>query len=307
MAASNSTTTSVPTGEYFFVLTDAHARTGSRVKGGGEADSNVLRAYGQYVLNNNVKPLLGFAEDNKFARLDTLFCTPKSGVSFMFQSTNRSKGQARLDYVLTKQADHQLVRCINVHRPPFEVPEPDHSLVHAKVRIPRRSAPNRRKKDGTKETPKTVDLRRLIADPNLRCQVANAMMVATLPPTLDGTCINGIASDMADVMLSTAAELTPRSKRPRGAQGWCAGPGKEAEMNATRQEREEARRLLHAESHNSNLRNDVKMTGKYLRKVRKAAVLSLFWAFGRKLKVHVRGGDKAGFYRHLKTMNLEGK
>ena len=29
-------------------------------------------------------------------------------------------------------------------------------------------------------------------------------------------------ADMADVMLSIAAELAPRSKRPRGAQGWCA-------------------------------------------------------------------------------------
>ena len=43
--------------------------------------------------------------------------------------------------------------------------------------------------------------------PNLRCQVANAMADA-LPPTLDDICIIGdIATDMADVMLSTAVEL----------------------------------------------------------------------------------------------------
>ena len=44
-----------------------------------------------------------------------------------------------------------------------------------------------------------------------------------------------------------------------------------------------------------------------LRKVRKAAVLSLFWDFVRKLETRNREGDQAGFYRHLKTMNLDGK
>ena len=77
-----------------------------------------------------------------------------------------------------------------------------------------------------------------MTDPNLRLQVANAM-VDTLPRIPDGTCISDIATDMADVVLSTAAELVPRSKRPRGAQGWCTGPGVEAEMNASWQEREE--------------------------------------------------------------------
>ena len=97
-----------------------------------------------------------------------------------------------------------------------------------------------------------------MADPNLRCHVANAM-VATLPPTPGGTCISGIVTYMADVTLSTAAELAPRSKRPRGEQGWCAGLGVEAEMYAAWQQREEARRYLRAEPHSSNLRKAVKM------------------------------------------------
>ena len=49
------------------------------------------------------------------------------------------------------------------------------------------------------------------------------------------------------------------------------------------------------------------MAGKNLRKVRKATVLSLFWDFFRKLERRTREGDQAGFYEHLKTMNLEGK
>ena len=178
--------------------------------------AKVLGAYGRDKLNENGNLLLGFAEDNKLALVNTFFSTPKSGVSYTFQSANRSKGQARLDYILTKQADRRLIRCVNVRRPPLEAPESDHNLVYAKVRIPRKYAPNRRKKDSTKETPKLADPRRLMADPNLRCQVANAMVDA-LPPIPDGTCISDIATDMADVMHSTAAELVPRSKRQRGA------------------------------------------------------------------------------------------
>ena len=102
---------------------------------------------------------------------------------------------------------------------------------------------------------------------------------------------------MADVMLSTAAELVPR-----GAQGWCAGPGVEAEVKAAWQQREEARRHLRAGLHNSNLRKAVKMAGKNLWKVRKAAVLLV-----REFETRTQEGNQAGFYKHLKTMNREGK
>ena len=272
MAALNCTVASVPARKYVFVLTDTNARTGKRGEGGGEADSKVLGAYGRDKLNENGKLQLGFGEDNKVALLNTLFCTPKSDVSYTFQSASRNKGQARLDHILTNHGDRRLIRCVNVRRPPLEAPESDHNLVYVKVRIPRMSAPNRRKRDRTKETPKLADRRRLMTDPNLRFQVANAMFDA-LPPIPDGTCISDIAIDMADAMLSIAAVLVPHSKRPRGAQGWCAGPGVEAKMDAAWQQREEARRHLRAEPHSSNLRKAVKMDGKNLRKVRKAAVL----------------------------------
>ena len=204
MAALNSILASVPAREYVFVLTNANA-------------SKLLGAYGRDVLNENGKLLLGFAEDNKLALLNTFFCTPKSCASYTFQSANYSKGQARLNHILTRQTNRRLICWINVRRPPLEAPESDHNLVYAKVRIPRRSEPTRRR-GSTKETPKTADLRRLMAEPNLRCQVANAMVVA-LPPIPDGTCISDITNGMADAMLSTAAELVPRSKHPRGAQG----------------------------------------------------------------------------------------
>ena len=122
MAALNCSVASVPVRKYVFVLTDANARTGKRGEGGGEADSKVLGAYGRDMLNENGKLLLGCAKDNKHALLKTFFCTPKSGVSYTFQSANRSKGQARLDYILTKQTDRRLIHCVNVRRPPLEAP-----------------------------------------------------------------------------------------------------------------------------------------------------------------------------------------
>ena len=119
MVALNCTVASVPAREYVFVLTAASTRAGKRDEGGGEADSKALGAYGRRdVLNENGKLLLGFAENNNLALLNTFFCTPKSGVSHTFQSANRSKGQARLDYILTKQSDRRLICCVNVRRPP---------------------------------------------------------------------------------------------------------------------------------------------------------------------------------------------
>ena len=105
MTALNCTVASVPAREHVFVLTDTNARTGKRGEGEREAGSKVLGAYGRDKLDKNGKLLLDFAEDNKLALLSTSFCTPESGVSYTFQSAKYSKGQARLDYILTKQAD----------------------------------------------------------------------------------------------------------------------------------------------------------------------------------------------------------
>ena len=123
MAALNCTVASVSAREYVFVLTDANARTGKSGEGGGEADSKLLGAYGRDKVNENGKLLLGFAEDITLALLNTFSCTPKSGGIYTFQRADRSKGQARLDYILTEQADRRLIRCVNVRRPPLEAPE----------------------------------------------------------------------------------------------------------------------------------------------------------------------------------------
>ena len=223
MSALNRTVAPVPAREHVFVLTDANARTGKRGEGGGETNSKVLGAYGGDVLNENGKLLLRFAEDNKLALLNTFFCTPKNGVSYTFQSVNRGKDQARLDYILTKQADRRLVRCVNVRSPPLDKRESDHNLVYAAVHIPRRSAPNRRRRETTNATRRTTVLQRLMADPDLRHQVASAMNAA-LWPIPNGTCISDIAADMTDVMIYVSAEMAPQLLAPARATALVRGP-----------------------------------------------------------------------------------
>ena len=76
IAALNCTVASVPA-RNIFVLTDANAWTEKRGEGGGEADSQVLGAYGRDKLNENGKLLLIFAEDNKLALLNFFFAPPE--------------------------------------------------------------------------------------------------------------------------------------------------------------------------------------------------------------------------------------
>ena len=184
LAALNSTVASVPARAYVFVLTDANARTGKIWEEGGEAGSKVLGAYiWPRRVQRKRQTTAGFRRIQQARSSERFLLHSKSGLSYTFQSANRNnKGQECWDYIVTKKAARRLISCVDVRRPPFDAPEPDHNLVYARVRI----------------------LRRLMADPNLRCQVANAM-VAALPPIPDSTCISDIATDMVDAMLSTAA------------------------------------------------------------------------------------------------------
>ena len=93
------------------------------------------------------------------------------------------------------------------------------------------------------------------------------MMSAALSPIPNGTCISDISADMRDLMLSISVGIAPRSKRPRGPQGWCADPDMQAGMNAAWQQREEARKSLRACPKNDLLPKAMKKAGKNLGKV----------------------------------------
>ena len=91
MAALSCTVASVPAREYVFAFTDANTRTEKRGEGGGETDSKVLGAYGRDKLNESGKLLLGFAEDNKLALLNTFFCTPKGACPIRFTASTAAR------------------------------------------------------------------------------------------------------------------------------------------------------------------------------------------------------------------------
>ena len=130
----------VPSRDHVLVLMDANARTGMR--GIEWTDSKVLGAYGRDELNDNEERLLTHATDNKLALLNTYYNTPARGISYKFQSPNRRKAQYRLDYILTRQVDRQLVRNVTVRTLPRENAESDHNLVIANIRLLGRIAPN---------------------------------------------------------------------------------------------------------------------------------------------------------------------
>ena len=128
-------------------------------------------------------------------------------------------------------------------------------------------------------------------------------MVATLPPIPDGTCMSDIATDTADPMLPIAAELVTRCKRPLGAQGWCAWPGDER-STATERGSEEALTLRTSQQQPSKGREDGwKHSSEGAQGCRAEHLLRL----RPQTRTRTREGVHVSFYKHLNTMNLEGK
>ena len=85
----------VPRHEQLFVLMDANAHTGRREKGGvGSKDNKNLGAYGRDTLNDNGELLLFFTTNHDLVIVNTLFSTPKGGVSHTFNG--RGKNTHRL-------------------------------------------------------------------------------------------------------------------------------------------------------------------------------------------------------------------
>ena len=130
----------IPEHEQLFVLMDANARTGRR--GGGKLESEeckVLGAYGRDNLNDNGERLLSFSANHELALLNTFFCTAKNAISRTFNG----QGKKRIDYILTRQRDRNLVRDVTVHPQPSFLPISDHNVVTAHVKLLGRFVRNR--------------------------------------------------------------------------------------------------------------------------------------------------------------------
>ena len=80
----------VPKHEQMFLLMDANVRTGRSEKGQvGSKDSKIIGAYGRDTLNENGELLLSFASNHDLALVNTLFSTPKGGVSHTFNGREK--------------------------------------------------------------------------------------------------------------------------------------------------------------------------------------------------------------------------
>ena len=155
--------------QLLFVLMDVNARTGRREKGQvGSKDNKILGAYGRDSLNDNGELLLSFANSHDLALVNTFFSTPKGGVSHTFNGW----GKKRIDYILTRQRDRQLVRNVTVHPQPSFLPISDNNIVSAPVKLLGHFARNHRLRAPAKPP---VDRGRLVTDPQLRQEVATAV------------------------------------------------------------------------------------------------------------------------------------
>ena len=149
---------------------DVNARTGKREKRGVRSKGNKIRgACGRDTLNDNGELLLTFANNHDLALVNKLSSTPKGGVSHTFNG----RGTKRIDYILTRERDHKLVRNVTVHPQPSSfLPISDHSIVSAPVKLLGHFARNCRLRTPARPP---VDRRRLVTDPQVRQEVDTAV------------------------------------------------------------------------------------------------------------------------------------
>eukprot|EP00752_Nemacystus_decipiens_P015555 g13878.t1 len=289
----------IPSRDRVVVMMDANARTGKRDDGCG--DPNVMGAYGRDTLNDNGRRLLGLAADNHLCLLNTYFRTPKGGAAHTFQCSNERKMKHRLDFILMRQSDRRLVRNVSVQRVDFK--DSDHNLVHADVRFPARTAPNRRKRNNGDKSPVRIDLQRLMANKDLRISFQDsaclrlALKVAGQEPGVR-------AAELTSTVLSAAAETAPQVLRTRGQRGWCS-PAVQLEITEVSKEVKAARQQLRGAPGNRELKRRVSKALKKRSSVRRRALETLFEAYVRQLYQKRREQDQAGFFQHLKGFAAE--
>ena len=249
----------VPKHEQLFVFMDANARTGRREKGQvGSKDSKILCAYGRDTLNDNGELLLSFANSHDLALVDTLFSTPKGGVSHTFNG----QGKKRIDYILTR--DCKFVRNVTVHpQPPF-LPISDHNIVSAPVKLLGHFARNRRLRASAKPP---VDRRRLVTDPQLRQEVATAVgrHLRANPP--GDSNVDDVEAAFAAAIMRTAELVIPPQERRRPGRGWSGDARTEAELQAATDAMHAVWQRLKMDTRDAQLRRAVRKACNWLKRV----------------------------------------
>ncbi|CAB1101716.1 unnamed protein product [Ectocarpus sp. CCAP 1310/34] len=289
--------------DHLVVLMDANARTGRRRD--GCCDAKIMGAYGRDIMNNNGERLLGLASDNQLSLTST--CFRKCGVQHTFQSSNKGKEKYRLDFILMRQADRRFVRNVSVKRVDFK--DSDHNLVLTTVRLPPRVAPNRRVRGNSGSSRIRIDLERLRKDKHLRVAFQNRAS-SRPPPTALRRPTGETAAELIATVMSAAAETVPLARCARGHRGWYTSEAQH-EISEVSQKIEAAQQQLRGASRNSALEATLKAMLKAARKKRSIArwraLETFFEGCLRQLEKKSREGDQAGFYRHRKMIDVEGK
>ena len=134
----------------------------------GSKDSRTLGAYGRDTLNDNGDLLLSFANSHDLALMNTFLSTPKGGVSHTFNG----RGKKRIEYILTRESDHKLVRNVRVHPQPYFVPISDHNIVSVPIKLIDHFYRNCRLRTSAKPP---ASRRRLVTNPQFRQKVTTAI------------------------------------------------------------------------------------------------------------------------------------
>ena len=188
----------------------------------------------------------------------------------------------------------------------MENAESDHNLVITNIRFLARIAPNRPKR--VSKNRRAIDLPRLMADPQLRMKLQNAIAAPLASPTpgTNAGSVDDMTSLLTETLLSNSADIAPPIRRKQVPRGWCATEATKAELHARWQDRIDARKRIRCALNDRGLWQALKATTKQLKRTRAETVQSFFEDNVSQLEGRIREGDQFEFYKHLKAMDVEG-
>ena len=304
----------MPSSNYRFVLIDTDDRTGVRL---GEEGCKVVGANGRdaRVSDSNGTSLLRFAGDHKLALVNTFFSVPKGCTSRTFNGT-RPANRKRIDYIITRQPHHKVVRNITVQLQPrtdsdhnivcVQLPgrfgtDSDHNIVCARVQLPGRFARNRKQRAPTE--PKSIGRRTIASDTDQRKR-----LIQLVASQLTQTGLGGTVGEKVDTLLRSAEEVMPGQIRQSRISGLFESKVMYAEFEEAWTEREGVRKaVLGTLSGGSAFRALRKACGK-LREIMQAAEDRYLEVYACELEEFTLAGDMRGWYGHFKGWwKLQGK
>ena len=241
----------VPEHEKLCVLMNANTRTGRR--GGeklGSVECKVLGAYSRDTLNDSGERLLSLSANHELALLNTFFSTAKVAISHTFNG----RGRKWIDYILTWQRDRKLVRDVSVHPQPSFLPNSDHNIVTAHVKMLGRFACNRPAREAKGLPP--IDRRRLTTDPHLHQEVATV-----IGDHLRACSPSGISFDVETAFTTAILQTAERVAPPRAprlpARRWRGDARAESDISMATAARRTAWKRQRANIQDSQLRRAV--------------------------------------------------